>query len=54
MKMKHLFFILFLIFGMCKLFAAEFDPSAYTRWCALRAAVEIADWFTVSKTGSFS
>ena len=26
--MKHLFFILFLILGMGKLFAAEFDPSA--------------------------
>ena len=52
--MKHLFFILFLIGGMCKLFAAEFDPSAYTSRYALRAAVEIANLLTVSKTGSFS
>ena len=27
-KMKHLFYVLFLLLGMCKLFAAEFDPSA--------------------------
>ena len=26
--MKHLFYVLFLILGMCKLFATEFDPSA--------------------------
>ena len=26
--MKHLFFVLFLLLGICKLLAAEFDPSA--------------------------